>query len=205
MTSDKRTLRGYVIRSKKPAIGYLLFVQGNAMLAKGMLADIRFLEELNLDIYILDFRGYGRSNGKPTMKAIFNDYSEIVSKLNTEKYEKRFYYGVSLGGIVLMNVLRGKQYDGLVIDGTLAVLSSYFCPESRDPIRNVPSDARKIVAIVGTQDKVISIENSEPLADLVRKNKGEKIKRNDFGHPFDDGRNSQRKELVLSVFKKLLQ
>ena len=72
-------------RAALPA-GYVLLVQGNAMLAKTLARPLRVFQNAGLDVFLFDFRGYGRSQpGEPRVSAIIQDYSEIISALNLKE------------------------------------------------------------------------------------------------------------------------
>ncbi|MGH8626651.1 MAG: alpha/beta fold hydrolase, partial [Gammaproteobacteria bacterium] len=115
-TRDGRSLGGYKLRAVKPW-GYLLVAQGNAMLADHIIGEFQFFRDLGLDVYLYDYRGYGLSDGKSRLKALVSDYHEIVRALNAQEYRRRFLYGISMGGIVLLDAVgKTREYDAAVID-----------------------------------------------------------------------------------------
>jgi hypothetical protein len=83
-SSDGRILRGYKLKAshaqagKALPRGYLLVIQGNAMLADQIITHFDPFARLGYDVYIFDYRGYGRSEGKRRLKAILNDYRQII-------------------------------------------------------------------------------------------------------------------------------
>src|SRR5215510_8404337 len=81
-TRDLMELGGYKLAAANPKC-YLLVVQGNAMLADQLVADLQSFRDLALDVYIFDYCGYGISKGKSRLAAIVADYGEIISYLNT--------------------------------------------------------------------------------------------------------------------------
>ena len=107
-TRDGVELGGYKLTATNPK-GYLLVAQGNAMLADQLVADLQTFRDLGLDVYIFDYRGYGISKGKSRLAAIAADYFEIVSYLNPLGYAKRLLYGISMGGIILLNAVGGAR------------------------------------------------------------------------------------------------
>src|SRR5262249_56349672 len=122
-TRDITELGGYKLVTTNPK-GYLLVVQGNAMLADQLVADLQVFRDLGLDVYIFDYRGYGISKGKSRLAAIAADYFEIVSYLNTLGYTKRLLYGISMGGIVLLNAVRQSQTYTRLVDRKSTRLNS---------------------------------------------------------------------------------
>src|SRR5262245_58449218 len=64
-TQDGRVLQGYRISAQAssgvtaPATGFLLFAQGNAMLADQILGSLKGLARPGVDVFVYDYRGYG--------------------------------------------------------------------------------------------------------------------------------------------------
>lgn len=185
-TSDGRRLRGYLLRSPNPR-GYLLVAQGNAMLADQILAELSFFRDRGLDVYVFDYRGYGLSEGKSRLRAIVSDYRELVTALNHRKYRHRYLYGISMGGIILLNAV-GKRgsYDALVVDSSPARVSGYGCPRSYDPVENLPDDASMIMVIMGLRDTVVAPGEIMPLVEAAKKRGAKWLVEQEFAHPFQD-------------------
>src|ERR687891_679726 len=105
MTGDGRRLGGYKLRAAKPQ-GYLLVAPGNAMLADQIVGKLQVFRDLGLDIYVYDYRGYGLSQGKSRLVALISDYRGLFPWLNARGYRRHFLYGLSMGGIILLNAVR---------------------------------------------------------------------------------------------------
>lgn len=194
-TDDHRLLRGYRLMaganskqaySDKPK-GYLLVLQGNAMLADQILGEFRGYADAGYDVYIYDYRGYGHSEGKRRLKAIVHDYRAILASLNAGNYDKKLVYALSLGGIILLDALTPEiSLDRVVIDSTPSRLSDYGCPASYDPINHLPDDCRNIMFIVGQQDRVVSPSMSRDMRELARQRGAQILEDSQFSHPFMD-------------------
>jgi len=186
VTTDGRRLGGYRLRSENPG-GYLLVAQGNAMLADQILKELAFFRELGLDVYVFDYRGYGMSEGKSRLQALVSDYRELVQSLNEQGYRRRYLYGISMGGIILLDsVGRSTNHDALVVDSSPARISIYGCPRTYDPVENLPEDASDIMIILGLKDTVVPPGQIEPLAREVRQRGGVVQTVPQFSHPFQD-------------------
>lgn len=82
--------------------GYLLIAQGNAILADQILSSFAQFANAGLDVYIFDYRGYGRSGGKRWLKAIVSDYREIIESLNSLEYSAHRFYAMSFGASLFL-------------------------------------------------------------------------------------------------------
>ena len=185
-TRDAIELRGYKLAATGPK-GYLLVAQGNAMLADQLVADLQAFRDLGLDVYIFDYRGYGISKGKSRLAAIVADYSEIVSYLNTLGYAKRLLYGISMGGVILLNAVgRSQAYTRLVVDSSPSRISDFGCPESYDPVVHLPDDSSRLMIISGAKDQVVTPAEMDELIRGGGSRRGCVLIDNEFAHPYQD-------------------
>jgi len=185
-TKDSRILRGYKLKASSPK-GYLLVAQGNAMLADQIIKSFQEFASTGYDVYLFDYRGYGRSEGKRRLRAILSDFGEIIDHLNSLSYSNRLFYGMSFGGIVLLDALKGKSgKKRMVIDSTPSRLSDYGCPEVHDPVRNVPKDCSNMLVIVGHKDTVVKPAMSKELSDTALKRGASILRDPELAHPFMD-------------------
>jgi len=191
-TVDGRTLRGYKLkavasgRDVDHAEGYLLVTQGNAMLADQILRSFTRFASAGFDVYIFDYRGYGRSEGKRRLKAMVNDYGGIIDLLNSRPYSTGLFYAMSFGGIVLLNALEERRADLIVIDSTPSRLSGYGCPEAYDPVSNLPQQAPNFLFVVGGQDSVVTPDMSRELIQTAQERGAVVLKDPEMAHPFMD-------------------
>ncbi len=185
-TRDGRILGGYKLRAIKPW-GTLLVAQGNAMLADHIIGELQSFRDLGLDIYIYDYRGYGLSGGKSRLKALVFDYQEIISALNAQDRRRRFLYGISMGGIILLDAVgKTHDYDAAVIDSSPSRISSLGCPEEYDPVNHLPRDCSGIKIIIGLRDRVVPRTDIEELATIAESRGAEAVEYPEFAHPFQD-------------------
>lgn len=168
-TVDGRELRGYRIATDRPRPrGYILVVQGNAQLADQLVPLLHSYRSGGYDIFVYDYRGFGASEGKRRLNAMISDYGEIVQELNGRSYEQRVLYGLSFGGVVLLNAVSEKDYDSLVIEATRGDISAFECPTEWSPPRQLPADCSEVLLMASESDPVIDAEDMEPLLDQAR-------------------------------------
>ena len=194
-TIDGRKISGYRLRanmndiqprSDKPK-GYLLVLQGNAMLADQILGEFRSYADAGYDVYIYDYRGYGRSEGKRRLKAIVHDYKSILAALNAGAYEEKLVYAMSLGGVIFLDALIAiDKPDRVVIDSSPSRLSDYGCPVEYDPINHVPSNCGNFMFLVGQRDRIVNDSMSQDMLEVARQCGATIVKEGEFSHPFMD-------------------
>ena len=198
-------LGGYKLTATNPK-GYLLVAQGNAMLADQLVADLQSFRDLGLDVYIFDYRGYGMSQGKSRLAAIAADYAEIVSYLNTLGQAKRLLYGISMGGVILLNAVgRSQAYTRLVVDSSPSRISDFGCPENYDPVEHLPQDSSKVMIISGAQDEVVRPWQMDELIRVTGSRRGRILRDNEFAHPYQDYNQATHRRRQNEVAKFLLQ
>ena len=186
-TRDGRVLRGFRLIAAPPRKGFILVAQGNATLAERLLAHLGGLARAGFDVWIYDYRGYAGSEGKRRLKAIVGDYRELYARLACDVPGERLLYGMSFGGIVLLNVIgAGTEFDRAVIDSTPSRIAGYGCPKRYDPIRNLPADSARLLLIQGARDRVVPAEDSAELLDAAEARAARVMRSPRFAHPFMD-------------------
>ena len=167
--SDGVRLHGWYIPSAG-AKATLLWFHGNAGNITHRLGNIEMLKPLNLNIFIFDYRGYGKSEGEPDEKGIYSDsqaaYDWLVKVKNILPGEI-ILFGRSLGGICAVEVASGNSAAGLILEsvfpsaGKMAekifpVLPLGGAIKSRfDAISKVPDLKLPKLFIHGTQDEIV--------------------------------------------------
>lgn len=205
-TRDGRMLRGFKI-STPPASntstetrGFLLFAQGNAMLADHSLDTLKDFATHGINVFVYDYRGYGNSEGKRRLKAIVSDYREIFDALKKAYSGRKYLYGVSFGGIVLLNLIgRSADFDKAVIDSTPSRVSTFGCPEEYDPVLNLPTDGANLFLISGKKDTVVTPADQAELMSKGQSRGARVMVAEEFAHAFadpDDSVHLKRQKLV---------
>ena len=101
----------------------LLFCHGNGGNISHRIDKIEILNKLGLDIFIFDYRGYGKSEGRPSEKGFYRDieaaYNYLISEKNVSP-ERMILYGESLGGAVAIDLAAKKTAKALIIEATFS-------------------------------------------------------------------------------------
>jgi len=97
----------------------LLWFHGNAGNLSHRLDNIQRLKRLNLNIFIFDYRGYGRSEGDPDEKGIYKDsraaYKQVLA-MDGVSVDSLFLFGRSLGGICAVETAMNHPARGLILE-----------------------------------------------------------------------------------------
>jgi fermentation-respiration switch protein FrsA (DUF1100 family) len=116
--SDGVRLHGWFVPAGNPR-GTLLFFHGNAGNVSHRLDSIRLYHDLRLSVLILDYRGYGRSEGSPTEPGTRRDaraaWDYLVEQRNISP-ASIILFGRSLGAAVAAELARERQPGALILE-----------------------------------------------------------------------------------------
>jgi len=156
----------------------LLWFHGNAENIGYGLEHLRALAKTGLNILAVDYRGYGRSEGKPDEAGVYQDADAAYDYLIKQRHflaEDILIYGHSLGGAVAVNLASRRPCGGLIVQSSFTnaramarrmfaiplveyVVKSRF--DSRLKIREVRAP---ILIVHGTRDEVVPFEMGQQL------------------------------------------
>ncbi|UZJ44449.1 alpha/beta hydrolase [Marinimicrobium sp. C6131] len=117
-TSDGERLHAWFVPARE-ARGVLLFFHGNAGNISHRLESLRIFHELGLEVLILDYRGYGRSSGRPSEKGLYRDAEAAYDYLIEERKvppEQLLVFGRSLGAAVGAHLASQRPVGGLILE-----------------------------------------------------------------------------------------
>jgi fermentation-respiration switch protein FrsA (DUF1100 family) len=110
----------------KPVAGYAtLFLHGNAGNVTHRVDHAASVKEAGSAILVLDYRGYGRSEGRPTEQGLYQDADAAYDELIRRGYppSRIILHGESLGTAVATELASRRQCAALVLESPLASLS----------------------------------------------------------------------------------
>lgn len=118
-TADKLKINAWYIPCDNAKFT-LLFCHGNAGNIMDRLDKIKLLHNIGLNIFIFDYRGFGKSQGSPGEQGIYLDaqaaYDYLTSKRNIAS-ERIVLYGESLGSAVVIDLAKQNKVGGVIIEG----------------------------------------------------------------------------------------
>jgi len=115
--ADGTRLHGWFVpgREDRPA---LLFCHGNAGNISHRVDNLRLLNDLGLNVFIFDYRGYGRSLGQPSEEGTYSDARGARAWLQARGWgrDRTVYFGRSLGAAVALQLALEEPPAGLVLE-----------------------------------------------------------------------------------------
>ena len=181
-TQDKTRLHGWFfpIKGDPPTI---LFCHGNAGNISHRLENVKLLLDRGLQIFIFDYRGYGKSRGNPSEAGLYRDglaAYDFLAKQKGVQPQKIVLFGRSLGAAVAIEIALQRQVKSLIIESPFTSTKemartvllfwplSFFSPphyNNREKIGRI--DLPKLI-IHGENDEIVPFSMGKKLYDLAR-------------------------------------
>lgn len=108
--------------------GVILYLHGNGINMGANLAHACRFHQLGFSVLLIDYRGYGRSEGSfPTESSVYQDaqaaWNYLVQQRGVPK-EQIFIYGHSLGGAIAIDLaVQHPQAAGLIVESSFTSIS----------------------------------------------------------------------------------
>ena len=121
-TVDGATLHGWYI-PHAGAQHTLLFFHGNAGNISQRGDSVAIFQRLGMNVLIVDYRGYGRSTGKPSERGLYEDARSAWQYLTQQRDvapHNIILFGRSLGGAVAAKLASEVQPRALILESTFS-------------------------------------------------------------------------------------
>ncbi len=163
----------------------ILFLHGNAGNASQRLPNAAELADLGAHVLLLEYRGYGLSEGRATEAGVYADARAALAHLTRERgvpEARVVLFGRSLGGAVAVELARGRSLAGVVLECTFTsaaamARSLVVLPVERLVGARFASDAKigelrcPVLFFHGDRDQLIPISIGRRLFDAAREPK----------------------------------
>jgi fermentation-respiration switch protein FrsA (DUF1100 family) len=180
-TEDGERLHGWWIMGSRPQAGHALLCHGNAGNVADRVPHAALLAAARLDVLLFDYRGYGRSSGRPSEAGSYRDaraaHRALLEQPGVDP-SRVLYIGESLGGAIALALALERPPAGLILQSTftsvrdLARLHYPFVPERLVPDA-YPSLARisalpsPLLILHGDRDELVPLSHGERLFDAA--------------------------------------
>lgn len=125
-TSDDLQITGWYVPAEQ-ARGAVLFLHGNAGNISHRLIILEMLNRLGLSVLIIDYRGYGNSEGTPTEQGTYID-AETAWQYLTDKLgyapDRSIIFGRSLGGAIAARLAGQVTAAGVILESTFTSIEA---------------------------------------------------------------------------------
>lgn len=187
---DGSRLHGWWLPARGAAQGSVLHLHGNAANVSNHLPLVAWLPAAGFNVLLLDYRGFGRSQGRPTLDGVVDDAAAALDYLRRRPgvdAQRLIVLGQSLGGATALRLLARDgegvrlavieaafaSYRGIARDAALrSVVLAPFLPvalpalpdRQRDPLAALAAIRVPLLLVHGTADEVIPFTHGEQLA-----------------------------------------
>ena len=165
--SDGVRIHGWMIPSRQLSHQVTLYLHGNAGNLTHRVDHIQALLEVGTALLIIDYRGYGKSAGKPTEQGCYRDTDAAYEYLLKEGYsaERIIVYGESLGTAMATELASRRPCGGVILEApfpsakavaaTVLPLLGPLVVSGLNIAEKIPKVQAPVLIIHGTRDQVI--------------------------------------------------
>ena len=193
---DGTSLHGWYLHHENP-LAVVLFAHGNAGNVTHRAPIIHHLHSLGASIMVFDYRGFGKSEGKPNEEGVIADARAArawLANRNGLNTQEIVLLGRSLGGAVMVDLAVADGAAGLILESTFTSMpdvaaSVYPWLPVRMLMRTQFNSHEKIKRYQGpllhshgAADEIVPYELGRRLFDAAGTDDKEFIALNDHGH-----------------------
>lgn len=179
-TQDQVKLHGWLIKAPS-AKSTLVFFHGNAGNIGGRLGKIDLFHQIGLNVLIIDYRGYGNSEGHPTEQGIYDDATAAYDYLlqrDDMQGQKIISYGASLGGVVAIDLAVKRSVSCVIVDSTFSsavdmakriypFIPSFLIKSKMNSLDKIKNISVPILFIHSIEDQTVPIALGKKLYDAA--------------------------------------
>ncbi|MFN7952817.1 MAG: alpha/beta hydrolase [bacterium] len=180
-TADGVRIHGWWVPAGRAA-PVLLFCHGNAGNIGDRVGNVRLLHDAGISVLIFDYRGYGRSEGKPSEAGVYADAHAAWDWLTAERgvpVARVSLFGRSLGGAVAIELATHVTPHRLIVESTftsipdMVPLALPFVPRALvprlfDSIGRIGRVSCPVLVLHGTRDELVPFEMGRSLYAEIR-------------------------------------
>ncbi len=176
ISADGVHLHGWYVPAPS-SLRTVLLLHGNAGNISHRLDKLAALNELGASVFLLDYRGYGRSEGAPDEAGTYRDADAAYGWLRDRGVapEQLIIYGESLGGPIATDLAAREPVGGLILESSpssiLAVAQSLYpwLPVSAflsvryDALAKIPRVRSPLLILHSPTDEIVPFAMAEDL------------------------------------------
>jgi fermentation-respiration switch protein FrsA (DUF1100 family) len=164
-----------------------LWFHGNAGNVSGRLENLRLLhDELGVNVFLIDYRGYGRSEGSPSEDGTYRDADAALAYLLSRPDvdpERIVYFGRSLGAGVAVELATRRPPYALILESPVPSIQDMvrhhyrFLPigwlirTKYDSLSKIGSVRVPLLVLHGDRDEVVPFKGGQKLFEAANEPK----------------------------------
>lgn len=178
--ADGIRLNGWWLPSavRPEASATVLIFHGNAGNIADRLGLIQIFHDLGLNVFIIDYRGYGRSEGKPSEAGLYLDSQAAYHYLTKRpgiNPRKIIFFGESLGAAVAFDLAVKKEVAGVITEGAFTSVPAlaaevyhlgffkFLVRSQYDSLAKIKKIICPILIFHGLKDNIVPLHHSSEL------------------------------------------
>jgi pimeloyl-ACP methyl ester carboxylesterase len=177
-TEDGERLHGWwVPATGEPRRAPVLLLHGNAGNIGDRAAHVDLLAAAGFDVLAFDYRGYGRSSGRPDEQGTYRDAWAALAELKRRhgvRPARVVYLGESLGGAIALELALRSPPAGLILQSTFTSIRDMArlhypyvprvaVPDAYPSLRLVTDLRAPLLCLHGDRDEVVPLMYGEAL------------------------------------------
>ena len=184
-TQDGERLHAWWIAGNQPSRGHILFCHGNGDNIGGRVPNAALLSRAGFDVLLFDYRGYGRSTGRPDELGTYRDARAARAALRRQSGvdpNRVFYLGESLGGAVALALAVEHPPRGLILQSTFTsvrdvarawypFIPAALVPDAYPSLRRIGELSVPLLVLHGDRDETVPLEQGRALFEAAREPK----------------------------------
>jgi len=175
-TEDGERLHAWWIPASRPARGHVLLLHGNAGNIGDRVPHVAVLAAAGFDVLAFDYRGYGRSSGRPSELGTYHDARAANALLRGRPGidpARVLYLGESLGGAVALALAVEAPPAGLLQSAFTSVrdmarlhypfIPRAVVPDAYPSLRLIRRLNTRLLVLHGARDSIVPLMHGEEL------------------------------------------
>ncbi len=176
-TSDGLTLHGWFVPAENPR-ATLLYLHGNAGNISHRIETLRQFREIGFSTMIIDYRGYGKSEGEPDEEGTYRDAEaawDYLVRIRSVAPDSIIVLGRSLGGAIAVNLATKVKPRAVILESTFtsipdrgAELYPYFPVRllariQYNSLQRMSSLSSPLLIVHSPEDEIVPFNHGERL------------------------------------------
>jgi fermentation-respiration switch protein FrsA (DUF1100 family) len=176
-TEDGQRLHGWWIPAAAPTRGHVLLLHGNAGNIGDRVVHAALLTAAGFDVLAFDYRGYGRSSGRPSEQGTYHDARAALAVLLAQDGVdpgRVLYLGESLGGAVALELAIHRPPAGLILQSAFTSIRDMarlhfpyipraLVPDAYPSLRLIQGLDAPLLVLHGARDTIVPLMHGEEL------------------------------------------